>query len=340
MRKLRILVLMHEDCVPPESLSGFTDKEIAAWKTEYDVLAGLEELGHEAIPLGVATELGAVRAALHEYRPHIVFNLLEEFHGLEIHVPHVLGYLELLRIPYTGCNPRALVLTHSKALTKKILRYHRIRVPDFAVFPRNRRARRPARLSFPLIVKSTTVHGSVGISQSSVVHDDEKLYERVSFIHDQLGTDAIAERYIHGRELYVGVLGNRRLQTFPVWEMLFRNVAEGAPRIATAKAKRDPTYQKRAGIITHAACDIPPETAARISRTCKRVYHVLEQSGYARMDLRLTPEGEVYLIEPNPNPELAYGEDFAESAETVGVSYVQLLHRIVNLGLRYQLHSG
>ncbi len=336
MRKLRVSVLMHEDLVPPPSLDGYTDEEIAEWKSEYDVCAGLETLGHEARPLGVSDDLGKVRKAIVDWEPHIAFNLLEEFHGVAVYDQHVVSYLELMKQRYTGCNPRGLMLSHDKALCKKILSYHRILTPKFAVFPRGKKPRRPRWINFPLLVKSVSEEASLGISQESVVHDDLQLIDRVDYIHREVASDALAEEYIEGRELYQGVIGNQRLVTFPVWEMLFTKMPSGMPRIATAKVKFDPAYQKRYGIITQAARDLPPGAAERIANLCKRVYRVLSLSGYARMDLRLAPDGRVYLLEANPNPNLEYGEDLAESAEQVGISYETLLQRIINLGRSYQ----
>ncbi|MFQ5430630.1 MAG: D-alanine--D-alanine ligase, partial [Phycisphaerae bacterium] len=143
------------------------------------------------------------------------------------------------------------------------------------------------------------------------------------------------EQFIEGRELYVGVIGNERLRTLPVWEMIFDNLPEGAPRIATSKIKWDAKYQKKVGLKTHAAKDIPDGVTDRIMRVCKRAYRALGQSGYARMDLRLTENNEIYLLESNPNPQLAYDEDFAESAHAVGIDFEQLLERIIRLGLNY-----
>ena len=335
-RKLRILVLMHEDLVPPDTIEGLSDKEIAPWKTEYDVLVTLQEIGHEARPLGVASDLGVIRSAIHEFKPHITFNLLEEFHGVSVYDYHVVSYLELLKRRYTGCNPRGLMLAHDKALSKKVLAFHRIPVPDFAVFPLGRKVRRPRSLAFPLLVKSLTEEGSVGIARASLVTEDDQLQERVEFVHRQLGTDAIAEQYVHGRELYVGVLGNLRLQTLPIWELLLTKAPDNAPLIATAKVKWDLEYQKKLGIKTQAAQDLPDGADQRILRVCKRAYRLLNLTGYARMDLRLTPEGKVFLLEANPNPQLAYGEDFAESAEKAKIPYDALLQRILGLGLSYR----
>ncbi|MBN2583991.1 MAG: D-alanine--D-alanine ligase [Planctomycetes bacterium] len=336
MKKLRVAVLMHQDLVPPEKVDDQDAKNAAPWRTEYDVLATLHNMAHEAWPVGIGDTLDPLRKTLDEQKPHIVFNLLEEFRGSRVYAPYVLGYLDLIGQAYTGCNPRGMILSHSKALANRILRSHRVRVPDFGLFERDRRIRRPRRLAFPLLVKSATEHGSVGISQASIVHDDDQLRERVELVHAQLGTDAVAEQYIEGREFYVGVIGNRRLDTFPIWELTFENLPDNAPNIATAKVKWDFQYQKARGVMTREAKDLPPQLRSHILRTCRRAYRALGQSGYARMDFRQSSDGEIYLLECNHNPQLAYGEDFAESAEAGGINYQRLLQRILNLGLRYR----
>jgi len=335
-RKLRVLVLVHEDLVPPENIAGLSEKEMAPFKTEYDVIVTLQEMEHTVMPLGVGSDLGLLRDAIEKFKPHITFNLLEEFHGVAVYDQHVVSYLELMKRRYTGCNPRGLMLGHDKALSKKILAYHRIPVPDFVVLPMGRQVRIPRRLEYPMLVKSLTEEGSVGIAQASHVSDEGQLRERAEFIRRQLRTDAIAERYIPGRELYVGITGNQRLDVFPVWELIFENLPEEAPFIATAKVKWDESYQKKLGVKTQEAADLEPALAQKIIRLSKRAYRALNITGYARMDFRLTPEGDLYLLEANPNPQLSYGEDFAESAEAGGLSYDRLLQRILNLGMSYR----
>jgi D-alanine-D-alanine ligase len=335
MKKLRILALMHAELVPPEDVTGH-DVAHAEWKTEHDVVSFLRTAGHDVQPLGTGDDLRAIRTGIEEWKPDIAFNLLEHFHGIPIFDQNVVSYLELQRTPYTGCNPRGLMLARDKALSKKLLAYHRIPVPDFAVFPIGRAVRRPKRMGFPLIVKSLTLEGSTGISQASVVDDDAKLEERVHFVHQTHGTDAVVERYIEGRELYVGILGNQRLQVLPVWEMLFTKMPEEARHIATDRVKWSSAYQQKHGIMTTAAENLPEGAAQAIQRMCKRVYRTLGLSGYARIDLRMDEQGHPYVIEANPNPQLAYGEDFAESAERTGISYAALLQRIVTLGLSWR----
>jgi D-alanine-D-alanine ligase len=337
--KLRVLALVHHRLVPPDTVPEGVDPVTAEWRTEYDVVTTLRALGHEVRPLGVHDDLGDIRRTCEEWKPHVAFNLLEGFDDVTIFDQNVVSHLELLKLAYTGCNPRGLLLARDKSLSKKLLSYHRIPVPEFEVYRIGRRVRRPKRLAFPLIVKSLTQESSIGISQASVVDTDEKLIERVAFIHDSIGTAAIVEQYVDGRELYVGVLGNQVLQALPVWELFFTNMPPDAKRIATDRVKWSVKYQKKYEIESGAARELPPQVIERIQHVCKRTFRALESSGYARIDLRLDNEGRVWVIEANPNPQIARGEDFAASAESAGISYESLIQRIVNLGMRWQPES-
>ena len=335
MKKLRILALVHNHLVPPADTTGIDVRE-AEWKMEYDVIETLKEMGHEVRVLGLDDELGAIRPTIGLFKPHIVFNLMEAFAGVTTFDQNVVSYLELLRVAYTGCNPRGLILARDKALSKKLLAYHRIPVPDFTVVRRGRKPMLSKRLHFPVIVKSLFFEASTGISQASVVENEDQLARRVQFVHDSLGTAAIVEQFIDGRELYVGVLGNQRLDVFPVWEMSFAQMPDNRWRIATERVKWSTQYQKRHGIMTAGAA-LDAAVVDQIQRIAKRTCRALDLSGYARIDLRLDEEhGRVYVLEANSNPNLAYGEDFAESAEVSGMSYERLLDRILALGLRWE----
>ena len=328
------MVLLNQDLMPPDTLEGITDKEDRPWRTEYDVISTLKSMKHEVFPVGLRSDLSVVGKAIEENKPQIAFNLLEEFDGQALFDQHVVSYLELMKQAYTGCNPRGLTLAHDKALTKKILSYHRIAVPGFAVFPQNQKITRPRKLSFPLLVKSVVEEGSVGISQASVVNDEEKLKERVEFIHRQTQSHAIAEQYIEGREIYVSLIGNRNLQTYTPWELVIQNLPEGALNIATGRLKWNSAYQKKVGLVTKAA-DLTPELRRKLEVLSKRIYRLLSLSGYARLDYRMTSSGEFYLLEANPNPQIAMNEDFADSAKHCGLSYAHLLQKILTLGLSY-----
>jgi D-alanine-D-alanine ligase len=331
MKKTRVLVVLHPEQAPPDSIKGYSEQDILAFKTGYDVVTTLRRARHEVRVLGVQYELRPIRQEIESFQPDIVFNLLEEFHGEPAYDQNVASYLELLRIPYTGCNPRGLILSRGKDLSKKLVHYHRIPTPAFAVFPMNRKIKRPERLPFPLIVKSLSEDASLGIAQKSIVDNDDKLQDRVTFIHEKIGTAAIAEQYIDGRELYVSVLGNDRMRLFPIWELEFGDISS---RIATAKVKFDVKYQEERGILQGAAVDLPPEIEKRIYSLTRRICRTLELDGYARVDFRLAADGTPYFLEANPNPEIARHEVFAEAAEYGGMKYSDMLRRIVQLGLQ------
>jgi D-alanine-D-alanine ligase len=262
---------------------------------------------------------------------------MEAFADIGVFDQNIVSYLELLRVPYTGCNPRGLTLSRDKALSRKLLAYHRIPAPYFTVVPLNRRPVLPKKLQYPLIVKSLTYESSIGISQASVVANEEHLIKRVKYIHDTILTPAIIEQFIDGRELYVGVMGNHRLRVFPVWEMSFAKMSENNWRIATERVKWSVKYQKRHGIDT-AEAQLPEGVAAKVQHLAKRAYRALELSGYARVDFRMDANNNPYVIEANANPQLAENEDFAQSAKRAKLAYPMLLERIMALGIQWQPH--
>jgi D-alanine-D-alanine ligase len=336
MKKLRALVVVHATLVPPDSLEGYTDKQVEEFRTEYDVVSTLRKSGHEVRCIGVLDSLTELRGVIAEWKPDVAFNLLEEFDGIVTYDQHVVAFLELLRQPYTGCNPRGLLLAREKPLCKQLLSYHRIPSPSFAVVRRGTKLKVPRKLKFPLFVKSATEDASLGIAQASIVEDAAKLRERVAFVHEQVQSDALVEEYIEGRELYVGMIGNDRLTRFPLWEMEFGSLGQSSAAIATRKVKWDKRYQQKHGITTREAKDLPPAVIARLDKLSRRIYRALGLSGYARMDFRVTPTGDVYVLEANPNPNLAAEEDLAQAASAAGIAYSELLERILALGLTYQ----
>ena len=336
MQKLRILVLVHETLVPPDTLEGVRDRDAAEYRTEYDVVSCLRACGHEVRPIGIGDSLTELRAVLADWRPQICFNLLEEFDGIVTYDQHVVAWLELLRQPYTGCNPRGMMLSRDKVLSKQLLAWHRIPTPQFAVFRRGAAIRIPARLHYPLFVKSATEDASLGISQASIVEDAARLAERIAFIHEHTASDALVEEYVEGRELYVGVTGNDRIRTLPPWEFIFGELKGGRAGIATRKAKWDRAYQARHGITSDVARDLPDGLTARLDKLARRIYRALHLTGFARMDFRVRADGTPYFLEANANPNLEKEEDFAYAALAAGMDYPALLGRIISLGLSYR----
>jgi D-alanine-D-alanine ligase len=330
MRRYRILMITHEALVPAD-LATLKDAQDSI--TEYHVYSTLQGLGHHVRLMGIGDQLTELRDAIRDWRPHVIFNLMEQFAGIVSYDYYVVAFLELMRQRYTGCNPRGLMLSRDKVLAKQVLAWHRIPTPAFQSIPFGKRFREPKRLRFPLFVKSATDDASLGIAQASVVDDMQSLRERVEFIHTQVQSDAIVEEYVEGRELYVGVVGNSQLTTFPAWEMNFGTLPNAT--IATRRVKWDAKYQKKHGITTGPAADLAPAQTELLSRMAKRAYRALHMNGFARMDFRLRADGGLFLLEANANPNLARDEDLAESARAVGTGYEKLLTRIVNLGLSY-----
>lgn len=327
------MMLVHSTLVPPEDLKGKDDPRMEKYRTEYDVKTALLGLGHDVRVVGVYDDVAPIRTTVEEWKPHIAFNLLEDFAGISAFDYYVVSFLELLRLPYTGCSPRGLLLGRDKALSKKLLTFHHINVPRFIVLPVGRKTKRAHKLRFPVIVKSLMEEGSVGIARASVVETEAELLERVALIHERTQGDAIAEEYIDGRELYVTVLGNQRLEILPIRELVFGEVAPGEPRVATYRVKWNENYRKRWGIEYQFVRHLPEGLEEKIVRLCKRVYRTLDMNGYARVDLRLTPESELYVLEANPNPGIARDEDSTLSALKAGMSYEEFIQRLIGLGL-------
>jgi D-alanine-D-alanine ligase len=218
-------------------------------------------------------------------------------------------------------------------MSKKILKHHGIRVPEFATFHAGDPFLRPSTLRFPLIVKPMLEDASVGISQASVVSDDESLGERVAFIHDKFHQAAIAEELVEGRELYVGLIGNDELEMLPVVELHFGKLPKAERRIVTYKAKWDDEYRERHHIRSGFARLSEP-MRGKIREVCATAFHALWLQDYGRMDLRLTHDHEVYVLEANPNPFIAYGHELANAAEKAGMNYRAFIQRIVDEALR------
>jgi D-alanine-D-alanine ligase len=332
-KKLKVLALF--DAIAPTAIDQDLSSELQTedWKAERDVLGALKKMGHETEYLAIFDDLDVVARKLASFEPDVIFNLADQFKNNRAFDQHIVSFLEMHGVPFTGCSSTGLALCKHKAISKKILGYHRIRVPEFTVIARGSRASRPARLKFPIVVKPLKEEASYGISQASFVETDDQLEERVAFIHSSHDSDVIAEEYIAGRELYVSILGTQRLTTFPIRELVFRDVPPDEPKLATYRAKWDEAYRKRWGLKNQFAADLDPALSKKILQTCKRIYRLLTIDGYGRVDLRVTSANEIYFIEANPNPHLAEDEDFAQSALKAGLTYPRLIDRIIRIGM-------
>lgn len=328
-------VLALFDAIQPTTLETDLKEELKTedWSTEKHVLQALNKLGHTVEHVAIFDDLDLVRQKLASFEPDVIFNLADQFNNNRAFDQNIVSFLELQGVPFTGCGATGLMLCKNKGISKKILGYHRVRVPGFVILHWGRKITKPSRLKYPLFVKPLKEEASLGISQASHVTNDEEFSARVKFLFDSYGQDVIAEEYIDGRELYVSLLGGKRLRVFPPREIVFTQVPEGEPKIATYKAKWDYAYRQRWGIDNRFVPDLEPAMLRRIENFSRRVFRLLGIDGYARLDLRLTPEGEIVFIEANPNPILARFEDFAQSALKAGLKYPNLIQQILKVGM-------
>jgi D-alanine-D-alanine ligase len=299
--------------------------------TEADVMESLLRLGHSVETLAVFDNVTHIVEKLQTCLPDVVFNLSESFHHNRAHEPNIPALLELMKVRYTGSGPDALLLCKDKAIAKKILAYHHVRVPGFVVSPRLSPLRRLKRFKFPAFVKPRYEDSSDGISKASFARDEGEALERAQFIHQKFDCDALIEEYIEGRELYVSVLGSRRLTVFPPREVFFDNMPVDVPRFATYHAKWNDAYRKKWGITNGAARELPHEVEGDLRKIARNVYGWLKIRGCGRMDFRLTLKSELFVIEVNPNPSLSQDEDFAQSAAAAGMDYDSLITAILSM---------
>lgn len=326
------IILLFDLSIPlkPEQYAEYLKTD--DWASEAHILATLKRLDHEVVPLGIHDDLDFLLSEIKREKPDLIFNLSEAFGGNRKFEPHIASIIELLGIPYTGAPAAALQISKDKGLAKKILTYHRIKVPHFFISRKAAPARSLNDLRFPVFIKPLNLEASEGISQLSFAETKKDALERIRYLHDRFETDVIVEEYIEGRELYVGVIGNERLSGLPARELFFREVADGEPKFASFKAKWDDDYRKKWGIRTGSA-QLTEEIATRLEATCKKIFRVLGLSGYGRIDLRLTASGEIFCIEANPNPSIEKDGDFALSAIKSGMTYDELIQKIINLAL-------
>jgi D-alanine-D-alanine ligase len=319
-------------------------KEVAAWgaeepEMEYQIANALQESGHDVRLLGVRDDLEYLVGQLGEWKPDLVFNGAEAYRGdesLEYLLP---GLLEAEGYRYTGAPPLALQVTRNKAISKKVLAYFGIQVPGFVSYRLRESVEQSPPLRFPLIVKPLQADASAGIAQASIVQDVSALADRVSFIHERFGQGAIAEEFVAGRELYVSIVGNdESLEILPITEMVFdKRKTRPEERIATQSAKWDESYRERKGIRNVMARPLARAVRDRIVETCRTAYRALWLRDYARLDLRITEDGGVWVLEANANPFISYGHDMANAAAKAGMEYCDFIQRIVSAAVeRYE----
>jgi D-alanine-D-alanine ligase len=334
--KLNILVLYDRWEEPEDASSSATDKApltrtLDKKEVEDEVAEALGRLGHEATLHVLDGSLKSLHA-LARIECDLIFNLAESFGGNDTADYCIASYLELLEKPFTGSGSRGLLYGQDKAVAKKILEFHGIHTP---VFARSYRGRLDFShdLEFPVIVKPAREDGSIGIEFSNVVSSIRELMERIDWLHANFDSPVLIEEYVEGREMYVGVIGNDNPTALPVIELDLSKLPEGRPRIAGAEVKWGKGTRAYRDTKSAVAEGLPAETTALLQQTAVAVYQALELRDYARIDMRLRPDGRVAVIEANPNPWLASRAEFTMAARKAGRTYTQLIEEIVDLAL-------
>ena len=302
------------------------------WQNIQDIIAALNKIGQEVRLLGMHDRIRPLITEIRRHPPDIVFNLLESYANERKHESSIAGLLELLKVPFTGSPSSSLTICRNKLFTKRILSPHRIKVPRSVVFPLGQRRRSLRQLKFPVFVKPIGQEGSDGIAQSSFAENVPACLERVRFLHEHHHTDALVEEYIEGRELYASVMGNHRLRVLPLREIIFTEFPEEKPKFATFKAKWDDDFRSRWGIKNTFAAPLPEGLEQKIAHLSRTAFRALQLKGYGRLDLRLTPKNEIYVIEVNPNPALNKEDELAQSALKAKIPYHDLIRRVLQLG--------
>jgi D-alanine-D-alanine ligase len=333
------IVVLYDRWEPEEETSGPAERAplvrtLDKKEVEDEVAEALGKLGH--VPTLHCLD-GSIKSlhALARMEPDLFFNLAESFAGNDTVDYCIAAYLELLGKRFTGSGSRGLLYGQEKANAKKILEFHGIHTP---VFARSFRGRLDFShdLEFPVIVKPAREDGSIGIEFNAVVNSIRELMERIDWLHANFDSPVLIEEYVEGREMYVGVLGNDNPVALPVIELDLSKLPEGTPRIAGAEVKWGKGTRAYRDTKSAVAENLPEETGALLQQTAVAVFQALELRDYARIDMRLRPDGRVAVIEANPNPWLASKAEFAMAARKAGRNYTQLISEIVELaGSRY-----
>jgi len=296
--------------------------------------AALKENGHETRRIMVDDTVEPLVAALRRNPPELVINIAESFAGKSALESNVAALLNLMKLRYTGSSPAGLIMAGDKTLTKKILSFHGILTAKFATVYRGN-VDWAGDIAFPLILKPPQEDASLGITQKSIVHDVKELLEMISSLQTEYQSPVLAEEFIDGREFYVGVLGNSNVQALPIIELDFSKFPKDLPKIASWAAKwgddGDEKGAEFAGTESVFPTDLSEELSERIKKVAIDAFQALRLRDYARVDLRVTDSGKIYVIEVNPNCYLEQKSEFATAAKKEGIEYPALINRIIEL---------
>jgi D-alanine-D-alanine ligase len=319
---MRITVLTDLEKKDPRSYDKVVDQVVGA----------LQRGGHEPTVLGIHRDLHALIDGLSKPKPELVFNLFENFGKVRMGAVGVVGLLDLLQVPYVGGGPGEFFIQQDKAITKKLLAFDKIAYPDFMVFTKDADLEIAGHLHMPLFVKPLSMDASIGIESSSLVENARDLMKRVAAIHEKVKDAALVEEYIDGREIYVGVIGNQTPRALAPIEIDFSGLPDGVPHIVGRRAKWVESSREYKGTRSVLA-DMSDDLKRRVQIAALAAYRALHVHDYGRVDLRVTSEGEIFVIEVNASCYLEESSEFAKAAAAEGLDYTALVNLIVDYAI-------
>jgi D-alanine-D-alanine ligase len=325
-----------EDIPEPRRRKGQAKRKKKPVKQDREeIFEALEKLGHEP-SYYVLDGRPQTLVGLAKCNADLIFNLTESYAGDDTKEMQIAAFLDLLEIPYTGAGPHATILAQDKSIAKKMFAFYGIQSPYFATAYRGH-IDHAHDIKFPLIVKPTSEDGSQGIDAASVVTSIKELMERINYIQTEFDSPALIEEYIEGREIYAAVLGSyESAHALPLVELDLSKLPKGTPRIASMDVKFEKDTEAYKLTKSAIAEDLDEETVTKLSEIAVKAYRAVKLRDYGRIDMRLSPKGEVYVIEANPNPWLSSGQEFAMAAKKSGLSYTQMISEIVDLAMARQ----
>src|SRR5436190_9511521 len=332
--KLKVTVLYDvwgEEETPPADAAE-TGRRRKVKEDREEIFDALGKLGHEAF-YHVLDGRPQSLYGLGKCGADLIFNLTESYAGDDTKEMNVAAYMDLLGIPYTGAGPHAHFLAQDKATAKKMFAFHSIRTPYFATAYRGN-IDHAHDVNFPLIVKPQSEDGSIGIDAAAVVTGVKELMERVEYVQNEFDSPALIEEYIEGREIYAAILGGyERTEVLPLVELDLSKLPEGTPKVASRDVKFETGSRAYKLTKSRIAEDLDEATVQKLTDTAISAYRAVKLRDYGRIDMRVTPSGDVYVIEANPNPWLSSKHEFAMAAKKSGRNYTQLIGEIVELAL-------
>lgn len=301
---------------------------------EFDYIAKkLESVGFTAYTLNIKDNLELLFKNLKEEKPDVIFNFVEIYKDNPRLEMNIVGIYELLGIPYTGAPAMGLANCQNKVLAKRLLSSAGIRIPHFFII-HAKTVRYPHKLKYPLLVKPAFEDASVGIENDSIVNNSKQLRTRIEFVLKQFNQPALIEEFIEGRELNVAVMGDKKLRVLPISEIDFSTMPDHLHNIVSFQAKWDPHHESYHKTIPICPAPLPNTIEKRAKELAFKAFKVMGCRDYARVDMRLSKDNKLYVLEVNPNPDITEGAGFMRSAQHAGMTYAQALKRIVNYALK------